>query len=88
MRGVDDGGRRRAALLTGALAALLAWGALVALAVAEGRQVRVGDGSWGLLALWGLGAVASLYAAAMLALRSRRAPEPSHEPRQPPRHRG
>lgn len=81
-------------LLLGAVAALLAWGALVALAIAEGRQVRAGDGSWALLTLWGVGAVACLYAAVALALRSRdeETPPPPRQtprpPRQAPRHRG
>lgn len=82
--------------LLGAVAALLAWGALVALAIAEGRQLRLGDGSWVLLTLWGAGAVACLYAAVALALSSRRddatSPSPPQAPRQaprqPPRHRG
>lgn len=85
---MDEGGRRRAWLLLGAVAALSAWGVLVALAVAEGRDLRFGDGSWALLAVWCVGAVVPLYAAVILALSWRRRPEPPTPPRPAPRHRG
>lgn len=88
---MDDGGhapaRRSARLLLAAVVALLAWGGLVALAVAEGRELRAGAGSWWLLATWGVGAAVALYAAGMLLLSSRRdAAHPA--PRTTPRHRG
>jgi hypothetical protein len=71
-----DARARRVRLGLGVALALVAWGALVSLAIRAGRELRGDDGSVLLLAAWSLGAIACLYAALALLLRLRHAPPP------------
>lgn len=89
MIGAVDGRVRRGA---GTAVALLAWVGFVALAVLQGRGLRdtdPGTGSWALLVLWSLGAVAGLYVALVQLLRARAAADATAASRRrpPPRHR-
>lgn len=66
---------------------LLAWIALVALAVVQGRDLRDPDGtttSWVLLVLFSLGAVVALYLALVQLLRERAAADDAAVGRTPP----
>jgi hypothetical protein len=59
--------RRTVLLVVGALAALVAWGALVYAGIRFGQSARGGEGAaWIFMAVAGLGAVACLFLALML----------------------
>ena len=89
-RGPDAGRRRRrlALLGLGCLAALAAWLVLVAVSIDLGRELRAGDsGTWLVLAVALLGAVASLLAALLLGVRLRSSVREDSPARAPGRRR-